>query len=447
MSALTYLFCAPPAEEPSAEQSALPATFSAGLAPASNLGRRQRIAEARRKKILQKARRQRSLMRSVPHIQGALCLSLQKTYDFKFAPAKRWLLTDRGMPFAVSMFLSNAGKTFTEIYKTIMKKKRRQQNYFLRYNCYTTNEPAISLLNIYMKAAVKNHRLVRSFRCLARRWMLSKLTAKNTEDLVTGEPPICPVRLIDWRTRSVYVFEARTIARDIVSRLTMSHYDFFPWPQAPRNPYTNESLTEGQFYSVAQQLRTAGQTHWSIEALYSTKHNVAEFERDMYSKLKRTIHNSVFANPCGDVAKRILLEYIEEEHDMHKMLYEADIYTWAIENAAHHFSMHKWRIECAKYYTIVHFPGEKQRDDNEKDKIYTATRELCRYPAALVERYNAVHEKKYVNLEERAADRAAREASIIDYPFVFGVIDISAFVAASAAEADASSDDSASEAE
>jgi hypothetical protein len=365
-------------------------------------------------------------------------------YDFNFAPAKRWLLSNHGMPFAVSMFLSNAGNTFVEIYKTIMTKKRRQQNYFLRYNCYTTSEPSISLLNIYMKAAVKNQGLVRRFRCLARRWMLSKLTTKNTEDLVTGEAPTCPVRLIDWQRRSVYVFEARTIARDIVSRLTMSHYDFFPWPQAPRNPYTNETITEGQFYSVAQQLRAAGQTHWSIEALYSTKYKIAEFERDMYSKLKRTIHNSVFANPCGDVAKRILLEYIEEEHGEHKIPYEADIYTWAIENDAHHFSMHKWRIQCTKYYTIIHFPTEKEKDDKEKEKIDEATLGLCAYPAALVERYNAVHEKKYVNLAEKAADSAAREVSIIHYPYVIGVIDISAFLAATAA---ASSDDSASEAE
>jgi hypothetical protein len=411
MSALAYLFCAPPAEEKQ-EQPAAPTTFSIGRAPVSTLNRRQRIAEAKRKRI----NKQRALRRAAsalerpvtygrlrhepPMRQGPPIKEAPITYEFSFSP-DRWLLTDRGIPSPAIIFLMGAGKTFVQIYMNIIIKKRRQQNHFAKYNCYMTTEPEIPVLKSYLEIAIKNQSLIRSFRRLACAWIRRKLTMKNTEDLVTGEIPVVPVRIVDWSSRSLYTFEARTIARDTITRLTMSHCDFFPWPKLPRNPYTNQELTEAQFYSIAQQLRAAGETHWSIEALYSSKYSLEEYERDMYSKIKRTIHNSVFANPCGDLAKRILLDYIEEEHDQHKMPYENEIYEWAVENASHHHSIHSWRIQCSKSYKIIHFPTEKEKDDKEKESIDAATRRLCVYPGPLIEKYNAVHEKKYVKREDR----------------------------------------------
>lgn len=436
MSALTHLFCAAPVEQ-DAEDPIVPSTFSIGLTPL-----RQRVRDPRRRENRREVRRNAvERRRFIPPFLGTVRpLYKPVEYDFKFTPFKRWLLTDRGIPLPIVMFLETAGTTFPQIYMTIITKKQRQQKFFSQYNSYTTSEPPIPVLAMYKEAAIKNQKLIRSFRSLAQRWMRSKITVKNTEDLVTGDAPLIPVRLVDWRTRSIYVFEARTIARDIITRLTLSHCDFFPWPKIPRNPYTNEPLTEGQFYSVAKQLKAAGETHWSIEALYTAKYKITEFERDMYSKLKRTIHNSVFANPCGDVAKRILLEYIEEEHKEHKMFYEAEIYEWAVENLAHHYSVHKWRIQCTKYYTMIHFPSDKAKDDEEKEKIDAATKRLCAYPAPLVERYNAVHEKKYVKLE----DRVAIAAGNAQYQFVgaINVIDMAAILAAY----EESSDDSESEA-
>lgn len=401
MSALTYLFCAAPAEEHTVQSPVSVSSFSMGLGPISTLSRRERIAEAKQKRMRMRMRIRMQMQRRHPVLPATFFLKpIMFKIDFS---RKNWLLSVHGIHFRAVHFLMNAGNTFPEIYITIMRKKRRQQNHFLRYKTYLPNEPSIPLLNEYKQIAMKNQAMIRSFRCIARRWMRSKLTMKNTEDLVTGEIPVVPLRLVDWRTRSTYVFEARTIARDSITRLTLSRCDFFPSPKLPRNPYTNEILTEGQFYSLVRQLRAAGETHWSIEALYSAKYNLVEFDGDMYSKIKRTIHNSVFANPCGDVGKRILLEYISEEHDYHKQPYEEDIYEWAIENAAHHYTIHAWRVQCKRYYSVVHFPEGPDKDLKEKQEIDSATKRLCAFPAALVEKYDAVHEKKYVKLEDRAA--------------------------------------------
>ena len=231
---------------------------------------------------------------------------------------------------------------------------------------------------------------------------------------MTGEEPVVPIKLVDWATRSIYCFEAKTIARDIITRLTLSHCDFFPWPKHPRNPYTNNLLTEGQFYSVARQLRAAGETHWTIEGLYSAKYNVKEFERDMYTKIKRHIHNSIFANPAGETAKEVLLDYIHDEHETHKMEYEKDIYEWAMENCAHHHKIHEWRVQCAKHYTIQHFPGEEKADELEKERIDTATKRLCVPPLALIHKYDAAHEKKYVCLADRQPVYEEAYVEVID---------------------------------
>lgn len=426
MSALTYLFCpAPPVvvEEPQELR------FSPGILPVSTLTRRQKLQEAKRKKAKAK----------VKPMSCTKALVAPILYKFIVRP-KPWLLFHRAIPQGVAQFLYNAGNTFQEIYLEIIKLKRRQQNYFLHYNSYSTVYPPISLLNTYMEHAIKHQRLRNRLRGLVRKAIRSKLAMKNTEDLMTGDVPVSPVRLVDWSTRSIYTFEARTIARDIITRLTMSHCDFFPWPKEPRNPYTNEALTEGQFYSVTRQLRACGETHWTIEALYSAKYNIEEFERDMYSKLKRTIHNSVFANPCGDVAKRILLEYIKEEHKMNDKPYEREIYEWAVETIPYHFFLHEWRLQCSKYYSVVHFPTEKEKDDVIKEKIDEKTRRLCVYPLALVEKYNGAHEKKYVKLEDRVTE-------ILPHITVFtiGAADLAAIMAVYAQ--DAQEDADASEAE
>ena len=421
MSALTYLFCAPPLAEPVTEEP-VPLSFSMGLASTQVVRRRERLAKAKqrfaqkKKKIHERTMRQASLRAPRRYIPASRTTSEIQQYIFDFTKRpKSWLLSTRELPYAVMNFLRDAGKTFTQIYLEIIKKKRRQQRYFLNYNAYTTGEPSLPLLQIYMQAAIKNQQRRNAFGRLARRWIQKKLRTKNEEDLVTGEKPLEQVRIVDWSNRSIYEFEAKTICRDMVSRLLVTTWMFFPAPKSPRNPYTNEALTEGQFYSVMKQLRRHGQTHWALEALYSCKYNLKEFDRDMYMKLKRTHHNTVFSNPESENAKEVLLDFIEDEHKSHDMDYEKDIYVWAVENMSYHHKLHEWRIQCEKHYRIQHFPGEKAVDDPEKEKISYATNALCAYPALLVEKYDAAHEEKYVKLEDRRVAVTHAEVIHIEY--------------------------------
>jgi hypothetical protein len=419
MSALTYLFCAPPVAEPVTEEP-VPLSFSMGLASTQVVRRRERLAKAKqrfaqkKKKIHERTMRQASLRAPRRYIPASRATSEIQQYIFDFTKRpKSWLLSTRELPYVVMNFLRDAGKSFSQIYLEILKKKRRQQRYFLNYNAYTTSEPSLPLLQIYMQAAIKNQQRRNAFGRLARRWIQKKLRTKNEEDLVTGEKALEPVRIVDWSNRSIYEFEAKTICRDMVSRLLVTTWMFFPAPKSPRNPYTNEALTEGQFYSVMKQLRRHGQTHWALEALYSCKYNLKEFDRDMYMKLKRTHHNTIFSNPYSEAAKEVLLDFIADQHELHDMDYEKEIYVWCVENMSHHHMVHEWRIQCEKYYRIQHFPSE--RDPEEKSRIAHKTMLLCAYPTLLVEKYDAKHEKKYVRLEERRVATAHAEIIRIEF--------------------------------
>ena len=439
MSALSYLFCAAPAME-SVEESK-PLSFSMGRVLTEHLTRRERIAKAKQKKA-KKVKAVRKVVRHnyysrqeryIPPFRGigGSALEFVRTYSFDFTkPPKSWLLTQRGVPYPAIKFLEEAGKTFTEIYLEIIKNKRRQQRYFANCKCYTPGSPSLPLLKIYMEAAMKNQRLRTIFGRLARRWIQKRLRLKNTEDLMTGEKPVELVTIVDWSNRSIYEFEAKTIYRDMVSRLMVTTWMFFPAPKSPRNPYTNEALTEGQFYSVMKQLRRHGHTHWALEALHSSKYNLKEFDRDLYVKLKRTHHNTVFSNPASEAAKEVLLDFIEDEHKSHAMDYEQDIYVWATENHSYHHKMHEWRIQCEKHYRIQHFPGEKEKDDDEKDRISDATKRLCAYPMILVEKYNAAHEKKYVKVEDRRVAVAHAHVMNIHYVVEIPDVNLAAIIAA-----------------
>ena len=407
MAAISYLFSIPPVVEECIEEKNTTA-FSIGSSPVNTLRRRERLAVAKEKraKKAKKIPTKKSMYlsrRFISSRKGAAAYINSSMPKF-ILREKRWLLSERGVPMTVTNFLYAAGENYQQIYKAIIRKKRVQNNYFSIYDCYISSEPSIPVLNIYMKFAMRNQRIRNAFGALARRWLRAKLTTKNTEDLMTGEPAVNSITLIDWPTRSKYVFEARTILRDMTSRLMISIATFFPSPKPPRNPYTNEVLTEGQFYSIVQQLRKAGETHWALEALYSAKYKMKEFDRDMYTKLKRTIHNSVFANPSTDAAKDILLEFIEDEHLEHNIPYEKDIYVWATEKQSAHYKLHEWRVQCSKFYTIQHFPSDSEFDTSETEKVHASTKKLCVYPFTLVKKYDAAHEDPYIKMADRIAN-------------------------------------------
>jgi len=230
------------------------------------------------------------------------------------------------------------------------------------------------------KIAIKNQRLRNAFSALARRWLLKRAKQGNDEDLVTGDVPVNPVILFDWKSRTKYVFEASTIRKDIVSRLLNSTACFYPKPLTPRNPYTNMPVTLAQFYSIVRQLRARGCTHWTIEALYSTGYYIDIFQDEMYRKLKNTILKNLFTDHGNSEGISVVLDFIEDRFKNTTVIYEGEnvgiifeeaAYRWALENRASHPHICAWRSLAYEYHKIA-----TQNSDKEENIVRQA-RALC----------------------------------------------------------------------
>ena len=145
--------------------------FSMGHSPTYLASRRERL-RSKKEAEAEKLRKKNMRNRRKP-------IYLKNPYQFKLHQ-KRWLLSDRDVPMDASIFFYMAGQTFQSIYEKIMDSIFKQNAHFKQYNKYLDGKPLIATLLFYQRIARKNQRLHRAFGCLARRWIRSKLTLKNT---------------------------------------------------------------------------------------------------------------------------------------------------------------------------------------------------------------------------------------------------------------------------
>lgn len=238
----------------------------------------------------------------------------------------------------------------------IMKAVRRNKNPLLR------------------RAAYKNQRVRNAFSALARRWIYRKFQQGNEEDLMTCEVPVNPITLIDWENRRKYVFEPRTIFRDMVSRLQSSISSFFPQAQWPRNPYTNMKMTYGQFIGVVQQLRSRGMTHWTIDSLYSEQYCLKKFQKDNYWKLRETILKNLFTSSTNMDGNTLVLDFVADAFDTNNLIYVHSAYKWGMETIPDNQHLSAWRALCYRHYRVSNaIPANE-----EADKIAVQAERLCK---------------------------------------------------------------------
>lgn len=238
-------------------------------------------------------------------------------------------------------------------------------------------------LNSFREAIKLNMRLRVQARRLLSAWLGRRLRNVNDTDPVTCEAARTPVKVVDWANRSVYTFEASTILKDIVNRLGL-HDELWPTPQRPRNPYTNAPLTLGQLYSVLQQLRSLGRSHWMLEALAATGYDFALFVRNYSTPLKHSALDQIFRSPASDDYIYVMTDFMENEHDHHDQTFNAALYKWALLHEAGCQVLMDWRRACRRYHelTLLHTDPIDLRNHVE-DEITPMTERLCGPPRVL----------------------------------------------------------------
>lgn len=144
-------------------------------------------------------------------------------------------------------------------------------------------------------------------------WQIKKCikNCKNTEDPVTMEIPKNPVRVIDFKNRLSFIYEAASLKRVIENRLLFSDY-MFPEPKVPVNLLTNQPFTYGQIISIINQCKRYGYVSWIIQCFKEANANLEFFLSHNKQKLKVEAIKAYFKKPSYCL-REVVIDYFNLE--------------------------------------------------------------------------------------------------------------------------------------
>lgn len=203
----------------------------------------------------------------------------------------------------------------------------------------------------------------------------------NTEDVVTGEVPVNPVYFYDWKNRSKYTFEARSLYKDICERLLNSQ-GLFCNPLYPRNMFTNLEFTPEQVHFIIADLLKAGYSNIFTCAFVKAKYMLGNFTSLYITILKQNAIEKIFKQLTSLECADLVFDFFE----MYRTRYNnhtqnPSMWSWAFENLNEGYPLvNEWRKLCKKYYMKCISESEDVFNVTKID-IAEEARELLRTPS------------------------------------------------------------------
>ena len=105
---------------------------------------------------------------------------------------------------------------------------------------------------------------------------------------ITLSEPDKEVYIYDWSVKRKFIFDAKSLATLIESKLMYNEYGF-PVPMYPRNPKNNVEFTYKQLISIYYQLKNYGELRWGFTTL--REYNFNKNRWHMYHKSALTINS------------------------------------------------------------------------------------------------------------------------------------------------------------
>jgi hypothetical protein len=257
---------------------------------------------------------------------------------------------------------------------------QKQNNIQLLKSAYETlNLEAIKVENELLEEYVRIEQFIRTtLKRFIQLWMYKKYKNRklNTEDPATLCIPEKPVYVYDTKIKGVYTFEAVSLRKSIENNLTFTDW-MFPEPIRPRNPFTNISFTNSQFYEIVRQLRTLNMTSWWLEAYMSLQMNINVFTTYHKIPLKLNNLNTIIRNKKSEEYIENLTDFIEKYFNIHEIQFLSHliILKWAVIYLADDEYMQKWSdllYEFIKIGILNNIP-EFDVDNPAYDGIYSKT--------------------------------------------------------------------------
>jgi hypothetical protein len=149
-----------------------------------------------------------------------------------------------------------------------------------------------------------------------------------------------------------------------------------------------------QFFSIMRQLRSHGQTNWKLEALLQLQYSMSEFKEKFGESVKREIIDRQFANLKSEETIDIILEHIQDQHELHSCRFNRAVYKWALKNTdCTSLRMMFWIKNCKTYNLLNATIRDPQQLIQELTALQLTTYQFCGIPIELIRKREAQFKK------------------------------------------------------
>ena len=214
-----------------------------------------------------------------------------------------------------------------------------------------------NLKELVYEAYIKEERLRFLFKRVLSLWRVHVMDKKCEIGLdpITLAEPVKKVYVYDWPNKKKFVFDAKSLAMLIESRLTYPEYGF-SMPQHPKNPNNNVEFSSEQLVSIYFQLKDYGELRWGFTTL-----------KEYDFKINRWVMYHKSALTLNSIRKSISLLDTNEDRELFSdfifaKLEKLQFRTTVTTNNYYITAMIKdpkhWYLEKLKSLAISHYEAE-----------------------------------------------------------------------------------------
>ena len=216
-----------------------------------------------------------------------------------------------------------------------------------------------NLKELVYEAYIKESRLRFLFKRVLALWRVHVMDKKCEIGLdpITLAEPVKKVYVYDWSNKKKFVFDAKSLAMLIESRLLYQEYGF-SMPQYPRNPNNNVEFSSEQLVSIYFQLKDYGELRWGFTTLkeYAFKLNIWV----MYHKSALTLNSIKKSISLLDTNedRELLSDFITlklEELNFRTNTTIISYYITAMIKDPKHWYLERLKNMAILYYEAEHF--------------------------------------------------------------------------------------------
>jgi len=245
------------------------------------------------------------------------------------------------------------------------------------------------------------------FRFQMKRLVLHYLQRKskvmNETDPITMEPPSQAVSLYAPNVKSIYQFEAKSLAHHWTT-LLLGHDDFFVEPRFPTNPYTNLPVDILSLKNAIASLRRHGHLNWILESFASCKFNPTKWEVQFEHPLKIEAIRSTLRDKSSRDRLDYLVEFADKQFYEHMVTFNKHLFTWIFKEYPMSQYERSWETLCAQYYINRMTTSNTEILERLQEAIVTKSKRLLDVPPEIKEAWE----------KTRTRVRLTRRISVID---------------------------------